>query len=231
MGLTMRTSRIGKIGAGVAFLTLAATGVAIGAGSVHAADPYTDENLLKECRGEDTIPNISVSCEYRVDTVKNENEMIWTAIGSIYLDNCDTDAESILGAEGTYTRSRSWTVGGQAGLEFGSGLSIAGGGSYGEAEESGHAIQGQWTVPGRTKAQAIYGQPHEVSDGTMLIEGHEVVGETLMRDWFEVKVTDMKIPRWDIKTKSAFKSEQVPCNEEFKTPEGPAEAFRGSVQP
>jgi hypothetical protein len=181
--------------------------------------PYSDADLLAECFGVNAIgPGVGVECQYRIERVKNPAEYLWYRVGEIYLDLCGGGRGSV-SVTGSYTRGESWTIGISPAYTP-SGIGVFGGPSY--TRSWGRTIGMTVTVDGVSgkRSWATIGVPHEVSDGAMTvtaIEAGHAESAPMRLPPVEIKMTDVKRPRWDLGHPVSKEVRACP-DEQFKYP-------------
>jgi hypothetical protein len=239
---TYRSTRnVRRAPRGRAMIAVAFSGALLAGGGIFATtnafaadETPSDDAIAKACSGDGSaLPSGQIlnTCTAQVTELGRKKKT--TAVSSLFVDNCNSDNEAGIEGTGNYVQSSTWTIrGGAAGVQAGDGfvegdvslpvtpgLTISGGSSYSQGEESSQSITGTFPVPGRQKGQIVYSQEYADLDVTYtaVVASVSPGQDAPSNDTFTVRA------RAEAPVKGArggISAEVVGCDQNFSSPVG-----------
>jgi hypothetical protein len=208
-----------KLVAAIGIPTLAAAGL-FGTMNAFADEIPSDGAIVKACAGDQSgMPSGTAvtACSYDIAQVISK-ETVKTGVSKLFVDNCAGTKDAGIEGTGSYAQSRSWTISLEGSLNVGTFLSVAGGASYSQGDETAQAITGTFTVSPGNKAQIVYGQEFDNVQGTFNATVTSVDPDgNQFTDRFSIQ-REGKLPVAG--ARGAIAMEEVACSQSFQSPVG-----------
>jgi hypothetical protein len=212
---------------GRATLAVAFSGALLAGGGIFAttnafaADEVpSNDAIAKACSGDGSaLPSGQIlnTCTAQVTELGRKRKT--TAVSSLFVDNCNSDNEAGIEGTGSYAQSSTWTIEGGVSLQVTPGLTISGGSSYSQGEETSQSITGTFPVPGRQKAQIVYSQEYADLDitYTAVIASVSPGQDAPSNDTFTARA----LAEAPVKgARGGISAEVVGCDQNFSSPVG-----------